>query len=189
MVDVTASDVIAGVSIVRPQVFEDDRGLFVETYRREWLPGSGEMIQSNRGNRAQGTIVGLHYHRFQADFWYVVSGRARVVLHDLREGSPTDGASVALDVGRSDAGSDEEHTGVYIPPGVAHGFAALTDVVITYLVDRYYDPDDELGVAWNDPAVTVDWGIAAPILSSRDRANPRRDDLVAEMRPHWSPAR
>ena len=189
MVDVTASGVIAGVSIVRPQVFRDDRGLFVETYRREWLPESRAMIQSNRGNRAQGTIVGLHYHLHQADFWYVVSGRARVVLHDLREGSPTDGAGLALDLGRSDAGADEEHTGVYIPPGVAHGFAALTDMVITYLVDGYYNPDDELGVAWNDPAVTVDWGVAEPILSARDRANPRRDDLVPELRPRWSAAR
>jgi dTDP-4-dehydrorhamnose 3,5-epimerase len=187
--DVTASDVIAGVAVVRPQVFHDDRGLFVETYRREWLPDGREMIQSNRGNRARGTIVGLHYHLHQADYWYVVSGRARIVLHDLREGSPTNGATLALDLGTPSAGPDDEHAGVYIPPGVAHGFAALTDIVITYLVDGYYNPEDELGVAWDDPAVAVDWGVTDPILSARDRSNPRRTDLAPELRPHWSPDR
>ena len=66
---------------------------------------------------------------------------------------------------------------MYIPPGVAHGFAALTDVVMTYLVDGYYNPADELGVAWNDPAIGADWGVTDPILSARDEANPLRADL------------
>ena len=84
MAEVTESDVIAGVYVVRPRVFRDDRGLFVETYRREWFPEGREMIQSNRGDRVRGTVVGLHYHLHQADYWYVPSGTARVVLHDLR---------------------------------------------------------------------------------------------------------
>ena len=74
---------------------------------------------------------------------------------------------------------------MFIPPGVAHGFAALTDMTITYLVDGYYNPADELGVAWDDPAVDADWGVTDPILSERDQDNPRRADLPAGRRPYW----
>jgi dTDP-4-dehydrorhamnose 3,5-epimerase len=106
-----------------------------------------------------------------------------VVLHDLRQGSPTDGSTLALDL---DGGSAR---GVYIPPGVAHGFAALTDFTLTYLVDGYYDPADELGVAWDDPDVGADWGVADPVLSGRDRRNPRRAELPGGQRPVWAPPR
>jgi dTDP-4-dehydrorhamnose 3,5-epimerase len=68
---------------------------------------------------------------------------------------------------------------------VAHGFAALTDLTITYLVDGYYDPADELGVAWDDPEVAADWGVSAPVLSGRDQRNPRRSDLAGPQRPRW----
>jgi dTDP-4-dehydrorhamnose 3,5-epimerase len=128
--------------------------------------------------------VGLHYHLHQADYWYVAAGCARVVLHDLRRGSPTDGATLTLDLGQSKDHS-HEHRGVFIPPGVAHGFAALTDVTIIYLIDRYYDPTDELGVAWNDPEVVADWGVGDPILSRRDRDNPLRHDVDDRLRPVW----
>ena len=94
-------------------------------------------------------------------------------MHDLREGSPTDGATEVIDLGLRPDGV-HDHRAVYIPPGVAHGFAALTDMTITYLVDSYYNPADELGVAWNDPAVGADWGVTEPTLSARDAANPSR---------------
>lgn len=184
MASVTESGVIAGVRIVEPTAHGDERGLFVETYRREWFPLGREMIQGNRGDRTAGCIVGLHYHLHQADYWYVPFGTCRVVLHDLRVGSPTDGATLTLDLGRRADGT-HDHRGVFIPPGVAHGFAALTDMTITYLVDGYYNPTDELGVAWNDPAVAADWGVADPILSARDRANPSRDGIVEAHRPHF----
>jgi dTDP-4-dehydrorhamnose 3,5-epimerase len=106
-----------------------------------------------------------------------------VVLHDLREGSPTDGATQVIDLGARDDGS-HDHRGVYIPPGVAHGFAALTAMTITYLVDSYYNPADELGVAWDDPAIDADWGVASPVLSGRDQTNPLRADIPAPVRPH-----
>ena len=185
MAKVTESNVIAGVFVVDPDVHGDDRGAFVETYRREWFPQGREMIQGNRGDRQAGTVVGLHYHLHQADYWYVPEGRARVVLHDLRQGSPTEGNTLSLDLGRDEDGS-HRHRGVFIPPGVAHGFGALTDMTITYLVDGYYNPADELGVAWDDPAIAADWGIDAPILSDRDRKNPLRSDLEAAWRPHYS---
>jgi dTDP-4-dehydrorhamnose 3,5-epimerase len=70
---------------------------------------------------------------------------------------------------------------------VAHGFAALTDVDLLYLVDRTYDPDDELGLRWDDPAVRADWGLDEPILSARDRANPWLADLPLADRPTWVP--
>lgn len=170
---------IAGVYVVTPQVFGDSRGQFVETYRREWIPGAREMIQSNRADRRAGALVGLHYHLHQADYWYVPFGTARMVLHDLRAGGPTDGATFTLDL------SGENHLGVYIPPGVAHGFAALTDMTITYLVDGYYNPADELGIAWNDPNVTADWGFSDPVLSDRDQANPTRSAIEPRLLPSW----
>jgi dTDP-4-dehydrorhamnose 3,5-epimerase len=178
MAKVTESDVIAGVYVVEPEIYGDERGVFIETYRREWFPQGREMIQGNRADRTAGCIVGLHFHLHQADYWYVPRGRARVVLHDLREGSPTDGATLTLDIGEHD------HRGVFIPPGLGHGFAALTDMTLTYLVDGYYNPADELGIAWDDPAVDADWGVTDPILSKRDQTNPRRSELPAEHRPH-----
>ena len=183
-VTVGESDVIAGVYVVEPTVHGDARGVFVETYRREWIPSGREMIQGNRADREQGCVVGLHYHLHQADYWYVPHGSARVVLHDLREGSRTDGATLTLDIGRRADGS-HDHRGVFIPPGVAHGFAALSDMAITYLVDGYFNPDDELGVAWDDPAIGAAWGVSNPTLSARDQANPRRADLPDRLRPRW----
>jgi dTDP-4-dehydrorhamnose 3,5-epimerase len=74
---------------------------------------------------------------------------------------------------------------VYIPPGVAHGFSALTDMTITYLVDGYYNQVDELGVAWDDGDIAADWGVSDPVLSKRDTDNPRRADIAPEWRPHF----
>jgi dTDP-4-dehydrorhamnose 3,5-epimerase len=180
MPTITESDRIAGLFIVVPDVHGDARGRFIETYRRSWFPNGGrEMVQANRGDRQAGAVVGLHYHLHQADYWYVPFGRARVVLHDLRAGGPTDGATLSLDLG-----GDEER-GVFIPPGVAHGFAALTDMTITYLVDSYYNAADELGVAWDDPVIGADWGVSDPILSKRDLDNPTRSDIPEGRRPAW----
>jgi len=179
MPTVTESERIAGVHVVEPTIHGDQRGLFIETYRREWFPNGREMVQGNRANRQRGAVVGLHYHLHQADYWYVPVGTARVVLHDLREGGPTDGQTLELDL------TGENHVGVLIPPGVAHGFAAVSDMVITYLVDGYYNLADELGVAWDDPAVGADWGVTEPLLSERDQANPGRADLPPARRPYW----
>lgn len=184
MATITESDQITGLYIVEPAMHGDARGFFIETYRREWFPQGREMIQGNRGDRQAGSVVGLHYHLHQADYWYVPYGRCRVMLHDLRVGSPTDGNTLAVDLGARDDGT-HDHRGIFIPPGVAHGFAALTDMTITYLVDGYYNPADELGVAWDDPAISGDWGVDDPILSDRDRKNPGRADLDPNFRPYW----
>src|SRR3954464_8677650 len=119
MPTVTESDVISGVYVVDPDVHGDDRGRFVETYRRSWFPQGREMVQGNRADRQAGTLVGLHYQLHQADYWYVPRGRALVVLHDRREGSPTDGKTQTLEL---DGDGDR---GVFSPSGVAHSLASL----------------------------------------------------------------
>jgi len=168
---IVPSEVIADVVVVEPDVHGDERGRFVETYRRSWFPLGREMVQGNRSEKQAGALVGLHYHLHQADYWYVLRGTARVVLHDLRRGSPSEGATLALDL-------DGDHDrGLFIPPGVAHGFAARTDVLLWYLVDGYYNPADELGVAWDDPDIGADWAVQDPVVSARDRTNPRRADI------------
>ncbi len=177
MPELLQSEVITGVVVVTPDVHGDNRGRFVETWRKEWVPGSADMLQANRADRKEGALVGLHYHLHQADYWYVPFGRALVVLHDLRQSAPTHGATLTLEIGEHD------HRGVYIPPGVAHGFYALTDMTITYLVDHYYNPEDELGVAWDDPDLGVTWPSTSPELSRRDMTNPKRSEIPAELRP------
>lgn len=178
--DIEQCAAIEGVVLVRPVSHGDERGRFTETYRRSWFPQGREMVQGNRSDKQAGSLVGLHYHLRQADYWYATRGVARVVLHDLREGSPTEGNTFCFDMG------DGNECGVYIPPGVGHGFAALTDLTVTYMVDRYYDPADELGVAWDDPQLAADWGVSDPVCSARDRTNPRRAELPPDRRPRWS---
>lgn len=167
------------VLVVEPETHADDRGSFTETYRRMWFPLGREMVQANRSDKSAGSLVGLHYHLHQADYWFVTRGEARVVLHDLRVGSPTDRATLTLEL---DADSQR---GVFIPPGVAHGFAALSDLTLVYLVDGYYNPDDELGVAWDDPEVAADWGLDDPVISRRDQSNPGRSALDPGRRPTY----
>jgi dTDP-4-dehydrorhamnose 3,5-epimerase len=177
--DITESQEIADVVVVEPGAHGDERGRFVETYRRSWFPLGREMVQGNRSEKQAGAVVGLHYHLHQADYWYVLRGRARVVLHDLRVGSPTEGVTMHVDL------DGDVERGVFIPPGVAHGFASLTDMLMWYLVDGYYNPNDELGVAWDDPEIGADWGIEGPVLSARDQGNPRRGALDPSVRPRY----
>jgi dTDP-4-dehydrorhamnose 3,5-epimerase len=181
---ITECKEIKDVLIVTPDVYRDDRGAFIETYRRTWLPLGREMIQGNRGDRAAGSLVGLHYHLHQADYWYVPFGKCRVVLHDLREGSPTYGNTYTTDVGQID---DEtfDHRGIFIPPGVAHGFLALTEMTITYMVDGYYNQNDELGVSWLDPDIRADWGDGEKIVSPRDNNNPLIADIPEAVKPRY----
>ena len=101
------------------------------------------------------------------------------MLHDLRVGSPTASKTQILEIG------DHDDRGVFIPPGVAHGFAAMTDLTLTYLVDSYYNPADELGLAWNDPDVGAEWAVDDPILSVRDLSNPHLKQIPPELRPAY----
>ena len=159
-------------------------GCFIETYRREWFPQGREMVQANRADRQAGCGGGPALPPPPGRL-LVRPLRARPAWSSTtsREGGPTDGATLALDLGAADDGA-HNHRGVFIPPGVAHGFAALTDMTITYLVDGYYNPADELGVAWDDPAIGADWGVTDPVLSDAGPANPRRADLDPPVAAH-----
>jgi dTDP-4-dehydrorhamnose 3,5-epimerase len=177
-IPVTESALIQGVYTVPIRIFEDDRGRFMETFRREWFPWiDWSNMQSNRSDSKAGVLRGLHFHRKQIDYWYVINGRIRVGMVDLRRSSPTYMQMQTLEIG------EDNNIGVFIPIGVAHGFYALTDATLTYLVNQYYDGGDELGVAWDDPDVKLDWGVTAPVLSPRDQRNLRLRDLAADVLP------
>ena len=169
--------ILAGVHVVPFRSFGDDRGYFFESYRRSWIPEAREMIQGNCSFSKSGVLRGLHYHRKQADFWAVPNGRVRAALYDFRADSPSFGKSLTLELGQGNP------VGLYIPKGVAHGFYAIEDSFMTYLVDEYYDNSDELGILWNDPALGLDGGAQDPILSKRDQQNLPLAAIPAELRP------
>lgn len=169
---------ISGVKLVNIRVFGDERGQFMESFRLEWFPDvDWSKIQSNRSDSKAGVLRGLHYHFEQVDYWYVSAGRIRAGLVDLRPDSPTYRQAETIDI---DAAQPK---GLFIPVGVAHGFYALTDCTLTYIVNNYYSGSDEFGVAWDDPALGLDWSIAAPVLSPRDLANPRLEAIEAVLLP------
>lgn len=156
--------VIPDVEIKPVTVSADNRGRFSEILRASSAPL--KLVQANHSRSRAGVVRGLHFHRRQADLWYVVTGRIRVGLVDLRvPGGPPQAHTVDLD-------GDDPAT-LYVPPGVAHGFAALTDVDLIYWVSEEYDASDEFGIAWDDPTLGIDWGVTDPVLSERDRSNPQ----------------
>ena len=133
------------------------------------------MVQSNLSLSRAGVLRGLHFHRRQADYWCVLDGSAFVALVDLRRGSPTEGRPWW---DTFDAGAGLR--GLYVPPGVAHGFHALTDMRMQYLVDRPFGGDDEFGFAWNDPAAGIPWPASDPVVSERDSSSPSLADALAD---------
>lgn len=178
MAEIIASSHILDVRTINFRVFNDARGQFMETFRKEWFPDrSWEIVQGNRSQSAPGVLRGLHYHHHQVDYWQLLAGTIRVALADLRPASPTYRATEIIDL---DAANP---VGLYIPVGVAHGFYAQSAATLAYLVDNYYTGSDELGVAWNDPELAIPWGIDAPILSERDAKNPRLADIPAHLLP------
>lgn len=165
---VVSAEAMPGVRVVQLKPHADARGRFIESYRQEWFPGRPSMVQNNRSDSVANVLRGLHYHLKQADYWYVPAGRVFVALADLRLGSPVRGSVATLEIG------DGHDLGVYIPPGVAHGYYAIVPSTMTYMVDRYYDTNDELGVAWDDPELGIPWPFeGTPLLSPRDQQNQR----------------
>lgn len=179
MGDLRESDHIQGVMAADLQTDADGRGQFTEVFRREWFQGqSWGAVQLNRSESRAGVVRGLHYHRRQVDYWHCLSGHIRAALYDLRQTSPTRGHGQVLDL------QGDRPSGLFIPVGVAHGFVAITDVVLMYVVDQYYDGGDEFGLAWNDPQLGLEWQApSSPIVSPRDLSNPRLADLDQETLP------
>jgi dTDP-4-dehydrorhamnose 3,5-epimerase len=162
--------------------FGDQRGAFRELWRASHLPDV-TFVQANLSTSAAGVLRGLHYHQRQDDYWIVAAGRAFVALVDVRPLSEGTGDRALVET--RELSADDW---VVIPNGVAHGFLALEPLELIYLVTNEYDGTDELGFAWDDPAVGVPWPLLSvtedgrPILSGRDQSNPPLAELVERLR-------
>lgn len=160
------------VLLVEPKVFADQRGWFMETYKRSEFEAEGirrAFVQDNHSCSAPGTLRGLHYQRHhpQGKLVRVVRGRVLDVAVDIRRGSPTFGRWVSADL------SAENHRQLYIPPGFAHGFCVpAEESEVEYRCTDYYAPDDERGIIWNDPEIAIKWSIDTPLLSPKDQTFP-----------------
>jgi dTDP-4-dehydrorhamnose 3,5-epimerase len=178
MLHIQESSLIKDVQLATLNPFGDERGRFMEMFRKEWFPQrSWQIIQMNRSDSKAGALRGLHYHFNQVDYWCVVNGQIRAGLFDLRPNSPSYGTAQTVEMGQ------ENQVGLFIPVGVAHGFVALTDVTLIYIVDNYYTGADEYGVAWNDPDIAIPWGVTSPFISPRDAANPFLKQIPADKLP------
>lgn len=162
------------VKILLPRVFGDNRGWFMESWSKRDMEKAGlffEFVQDNHSFSAQkGTLRGLHFQKnpfAQAKLVRCARGAIMDVVVDIRRGSPCFGKWTAVEL------SSENKKQLLIPRGFAHGFLTLTDdVEILYKADQYYSPEADRSVAWNDPAIGVHWGIAAPVLSLKDQNAP-----------------
>jgi dTDP-4-dehydrorhamnose 3,5-epimerase len=174
---------IGEVILVEPQVFEDDRGFFLETYQQARYTGKGigpAFVQDNHSHSRKGSVRGLHYQlkHPQGKLVYAVTGRIFDVVLDIRRGSPTFGNWCGAVL------SDENKHQIYIPPGFAHGFSVLSDRAdVIYKCTDFYTPGDEYGVRWSDPELDIDWGVEHPILSPKDLANPLLSEISRKLLP------
>ncbi len=164
---------IPDVLLIKPKVFGDARGFFLETYRASWFAERGievNFVQDNHSASARGVLRGLHYQikNPQGKLVRVTSGEVYDVAVDLRKSSPTFGQSVGVYL------SAENKNSLWIPPGFAHGFLVLSEYAeFNYKCTEYYAPEHDRSLLWNDPALKIDWplgDIAAPVLSAKDQA-------------------
>lgn len=171
---------IEGVYIIEPQIFEDARGYFFESYNKAKLKEAGinnEFIQDNQSKSKFGTIRGIHFQKgefSQAKLVRVLEGRVLDVAVDLREGSKTFGKHVAVEL------SAENNKQLMIPRGFGHGFSVLSETaVFTYKCDNVYNKESEGGVRFDDPDLAIDWKISPEeaILSDKDKIQPFLKDI------------
>lgn len=170
---------IEGVLLLRPQLFEDGRGYFFESYNQQRFDREVRcvrFVQDNCSRSSYGVVRGLHFQRppfAQSKLVSVLVGRVLDVAVDIRRGSPTFGRHVAVEL------SAENHLQLFLPRGFAHGFSVLSDVALfQYKCDNLYAPQCEGAIAWNDPSIGIDWRIPADrvILSDKDAARPALAD-------------
>lgn len=164
---------IKGVWIIEPKVFLDERGYFMESFKKELFEqhiGKVEFVQDNESKSTRGVLRGLHYQTgdyAQAKLVRALQGSVLDVIVDLRKSSPTFGKHLAVEL------SDENKKQLYIPRGFAHGFLVLSDTAIfSYKVDNVYAPTHEASLLWNDTTINIDWSIKEEelILSAKDKA-------------------
>lgn len=175
---------LAGLVLIEPHVHGDDRGFFVETYQADRYRGIGihaDFVQDNHSRSGRGTLRGLHFqtHPGQAKLVRCGRGSIRDVVVDLRRSSSTFGEWESFDL------DDVGHRQLFVPIGFAHGFVVESDVAdVVYKVSNTYDPATERGLAWDDPALHIGWGIERPTLSDRDRSHPNLAELISTL-PDW----
>jgi dTDP-4-dehydrorhamnose 3,5-epimerase len=166
------------VILVEPDVHRDARGFFLETYHLDKYRAGGvpgPFVQDNHSRSVRGTLRGLHAQRRrpQGKLVRAVDGEMFDVAVDIRRDSPTFGRWVGVRL------SGENFQQLYVPPGFAHGFCVLSEVVnVEYKCTDVYDAADEIGLAWNDPDVGIEWPVREPIISDKDRRLPRLRDLA-----------
>ena len=171
---------IDGVFIIEPQVFEDERGYFFESYNKDKLKEQGiayDFIQDNQSKSKYGTIRGIHFQKgeyAQAKLVRVLEGTVLDVAVDLRKDSPTFGKHVAVEL------SAENRRQLMIPRGFGHGFSVLSETaVFAYKCDNVYNKASEGGLRYNDPKLGIDWKIDTDkaILSDKDKVNPLLEEI------------
>jgi dTDP-4-dehydrorhamnose 3,5-epimerase len=165
---------LAGAFTLAPKRFGDDRGWFCEHWNAARMAAEGfdaHFVQDNLSYSAHaGTLRGLHYQappRAQGKLVSVITGHVTDVIVDIREGSPTRGRHAAVEL------SGENGVQLWVPPGFLHGFVARSgDVRMLYKVTAPYSAEHDGSIAWDDPALGIDWGVQDPVLSDKDRAAP-----------------
>lgn len=169
-----------GVSLFGLKMNRDSRGILTEVYRASWL-GSMRPLQWNVVNSDRNVLRGVHVHRKQVDYLIHIRGRAFLALRDLRKGSPTEGLVSLLEAAES------RLEVLIIPPGVAHGFYFREPSTQIIAVTEYWNPADEVGCHYADPALKIPWPGNAPILSERDRGSPSLSEILDQI-PPWQPS-
>jgi dTDP-4-dehydrorhamnose 3,5-epimerase len=170
-----------GLLLIEPEAHGDERGFLAETFRADaWreLGVEVEFVQENHSRSARGTLRGLHFQTSpgQAKLVSCMRGAIWDVAVDLRRDSPTFRRWEGYEL------SDANHRQLLVPVGCAHGFCVLSDEAdVHYKLSSYYDPTTEAGIAWNDADVGVEWPIAEPLLSERDRNAPPLADVAADL--------
>lgn len=174
---------IEGVVILEPRIFKDSRGYFFESFSAKEFQEKvcqTTFVQDNESFSSYGVVRGLHFQKppyTQSKLVRVIKGAVLDVAVDLRKGSPTYGKHVAVEL------TGENHRQLFIPKGFAHGFSVLSDeVLFQYKCDNFYAPQSEGGIAWNDPALQIDWRIPTDkiILSEKDTKHPLLEDYNSD---------
>jgi dTDP-4-dehydrorhamnose 3,5-epimerase len=174
---------LEGVLIVEPQVFNDQRGFFMETYHQRRYAACGidaVFVQDNMSFSVIGSLRGLHYQQphAQAKLVQVIQGEIFDVALDIRRGSPTFGQWTGAHLSR------ENGRQLFIPEGFAHGFCVLSETAhVLYKCTDFYAPDAEGGIIWSDPSLGIDWPVKDPLLSIRDSQFPCLYDVSPERLP------
>jgi len=174
---------LPGVLIIKPQVFQDDRGYFFETYhQRRYQEGGIDAIfvQDNHSHSVKGVLRGLHYQRSHAQgkLVQVISGAVFDVAVDIRRNSPTFGQWTGVHL------STDNHFQLFVPEGFAHGFCVLSETAeVLYKCTDFYAPGDEGGILWSDPDIHIDWPIQNPILSDKDSKYSCLRDISSDLLP------